>query len=60
MYSYINDVAKALEVAELKNKPPLQELFNDVYESKPQHLIKQEQALLEHIKKYPDHYNHSH
>lgn len=54
-------VLQALEVAENRPKPPLHEMFEDVYEAKPQHLIQQEQELHEHVKLYPDHYlNNNH
>ncbi len=50
-------VLRALEAAEGKPKPPLSELFTDVYAEKPQHLKEQEAALAEHIAKYPEHYD---
>mmetsp|Transcript_909 Transcript_909/g.1206 ORF Transcript_909/g.1206 Transcript_909/m.1206 type:complete len:431 (+) Transcript_909:23-1315(+) len=49
-------VLQALETAEQRNKPPMQQLFEDVYFDKPAHLIKQENQLLDHIAKYPEHY----
>jgi len=51
-----NNVLQALERGEKKEKPPLSGLFDDVYDSKPPHLIEQENSLLEHIAKYPSHY----
>lgn len=53
-------VLLALETAENKPKPPLDQLFEDVYESKPHHLVTQEAELLEHIAKYPEHYTTAH
>lgn len=50
-------VLQAMETAEKKPKPPLEKMFDDVYETKPAHLLRQEQELLEHIAKYPSHYS---
>jgi 2-oxoisovalerate dehydrogenase E1 component alpha subunit len=52
-------VLQAMETAESKAKPPLEKMFDDVYAEKPYHILKQEQELLEHIQKYPDHYTQS-
>lgn len=54
-------VMMALESAEAKPKPPVSDLFDDVYAVKPAHLLKQEKQLHEHMAKYPEHYaNTSH
>ena len=53
-------VLQALEKAEQRNKPPMDQLFEDVYKVKPAHLVKQERKLQEHIAKYPAHYGLSH
>ncbi len=54
-------VLQAMEKAEKKPKPPLEKMFDDVYETKPEHILRQERELLEHIEKYPEHYfNSSH
>jgi 2-oxoisovalerate dehydrogenase E1 component alpha subunit len=54
-------VLQAMETAEKREKPPLHEMFEDVYHSKPEHIIRQEQELHAHVEKYPDHYlNSSH
>jgi 2-oxoisovalerate dehydrogenase E1 component alpha subunit len=53
-------VLQALEIAEKKPKPPVSELFEDVYSTKPPHLLKQEQELQEHMAKYPEHYTEGH
>jgi 2-oxoisovalerate dehydrogenase E1 component alpha subunit len=42
--------------AEKVPAPPLEDLFNDVYESQPWHLQEQQAALEQHIRKYPDAY----
>lgn len=47
----------AMEVAEKKDKPTFDKLFEDVYDSKPSHLLKQEKEMFEHIAKYPEHYH---
>lgn len=51
---------QALEKAEQRNKPSIDQLFEDVYKEKPPHLIKQEKQLQEHLAKYPAHYNQGH
>lgn len=53
-------VLQALEKAEQRSKPPMDQLFEDVYKVKPAHLVKQERKLQEHIAKYPAHYGLSH
>jgi 2-oxoisovalerate dehydrogenase E1 component alpha subunit len=49
-------VLDALQTAETRPKPSVSELFSDVYQDKPAHLIRQEQELHEHMSKYPEHY----
>lgn len=49
-------VLQAMEKAEKKPKPPVEQLFDDVYETKPPHLLKQEKELFQQVEKYPDHY----
>jgi len=49
-------VMKAMEQAERRPKPPLDELFQDVYETMPLHLQRQEEQLQQHIAKYPQQY----
>lgn len=51
------EVLKAMETAENKPKPPLDQMFEDVYLYKTEQLINQEKDLLEHIKKYPAYYS---
>ena len=51
------EVIKALELAEQRDKPSINTMFEDIYEQKIPSLLKQEQELLEHISKYPDQYN---
>lgn len=50
-------VLNALNAAEKKPKPGVETLFDDVYETKPQHLMKQENELMQHVRKYPEYYN---
>mmetsp|Transcript_33345 Transcript_33345/g.55987 ORF Transcript_33345/g.55987 Transcript_33345/m.55987 type:complete len:432 (+) Transcript_33345:70-1365(+) len=52
-------VLHAIDVAEKMNTPSVNELFEDVYESKPHHLLKQEKSMLDHVAKYPDYYHDS-
>ena len=55
------EVIKALELAEQRDKPAINTMFEDIYAEKTPNLLKQEQELLEHISKYPDQYsNKSH
>eukprot|EP00505_MAST-04D_sp_SCG-Rhode-Island_P002114 Stramenopile-MAST_4_protein_2114 len=49
-------VLEALNTAEAKPKSHHDELFTDVYDTKPQVLIDQEAELHEHMAKYPEHY----
>lgn len=51
-----SDVLAALETAEVRPKPPMEELFEDVYAEKPAHLVEQLEELKQHVAKYPDHY----
>lgn len=53
-------VLQAMETAEKKAKPPLDEMFDDVFHQKPAHLLEQEKALHEHVAKYPEHYQNAH
>lgn len=50
------NVMRAMEQAERRPKPPLEEMFQDVYHEVPPHLQRQEAELHEHIAKYPDRY----
>ena len=54
------NVLQALENAEKKSKPPVTKLFEDVYNDKPNHIIKQERELLNHLEKYPEYYSSTH
>jgi len=51
-----DEVLAAVKVAEKIAKPELRELDTDVYDDVPQHIEKQYQDLVEHIKQYPDAY----
>ena len=53
-------VLTALETAENRPKPPMGELFEDVYEVKPEHLERQYQELKAHVAKFPEHYESKH
>jgi len=50
------EVLQFLKKGEQRHKPPISDLFNDVYESLPPHLQNQKQQLLEHLHKYADDY----
>lgn len=49
-------VIKAMETAEGRQKPPLAEMFTDVYAEKTEGLRAQEEALQEHIASNAEHY----
>lgn len=48
-----NKVVQALEGAERMGKPPLCELFSDVYDIVPQNLKEQEEHLLQNVALHP-------
>ncbi|KAL7536949.1 hypothetical protein ACHAXR_007502 [Thalassiosira sp. AJA248-18] len=45
-------VLRAMEAAEARPDPKLATMFDDVYHEKPPHLIRQEEDLKRHLKKY--------
>jgi 2-oxoisovalerate dehydrogenase E1 component alpha subunit len=49
-------VLRAMEQAERRPSPPLEEMFQDVYHEIPPHLQRQEEELHQHVAKYPDRY----
>ncbi|KAF0688070.1 Aste57867_20294 [Aphanomyces stellatus] len=51
------NVLQSLAKAEAKGIPHISTMFNDVYKEKPRHIQEQEQEMLEHLAKYPDHYS---
>eukprot|EP00111_Clytia_hemisphaerica_P007827 TCONS_00022765-protein len=54
--SIMKDIMAAFGRAEKAKKPPISDMFTDVYDEKPERLQKQYDELLEHIQKYPDQY----
>ncbi|WRX29858.1 Dehydrogenase [Theobroma cacao] len=50
---YWKTLLQAIQVAEKTEKPPLAELFADVYDLPPSNLLEQEKQLRETINKYP-------
>lgn len=46
----------AIQVADRKEKPAIEELFSDVYYEKPQNLEEQQRSLKEAIKRCPQDY----
>lgn len=54
------DVLEQLKKSEAKKRPPIDELFTDVYDTIPPHLQEQKQQLAEHLKIYPDRYDLEH
>lgn len=51
------DVLEAMGKAEQEPFPPASELFTDVYDDIPQHLLEQQEQLNAHLSKYGEHYN---
>jgi 2-oxoisovalerate dehydrogenase E1 component alpha subunit len=49
-------VLKAMEQAERRPKPPLDDMFKDVYHEMPPHLLEQQAQLHQHMAKYPQKY----
>ena len=50
-------IMRAFHESEHLKKPPIEELFNDVYDELPVHLKEQKETLLRHIQKYPEFYH---
>jgi 2-oxoisovalerate dehydrogenase E1 component alpha subunit len=50
------EVLSAMKIAETEAKPPLTELFTDVFDAEPAHLTRQRQNLTAHVKKYKEQY----
>ncbi|RWS30782.1 2-oxoisovalerate dehydrogenase subunit alpha-like protein [Leptotrombidium deliense] len=49
-------VLQTFVTGEKKLKPPLIEMFKDVYDEMPENLVKQYNELMEHLKIYKEHY----
>ena len=47
---------RAMEQAEKKKKPSIEEMFTDVYADKPLHLLEQEEELKAHMSRHPEYY----
>jgi len=54
--SAMKDIMEAFGRAEKAKKPPIDVMFNDVYDEQPMRLRKQQQELMEHLQKYPNEY----
>eukprot|EP00455_Lapot_gusevi_P042987 TRINITY_DN5177_c0_g1_i2.p1 TRINITY_DN5177_c0_g1~~TRINITY_DN5177_c0_g1_i2.p1 ORF type:complete len:444 (-),score=123.56 TRINITY_DN5177_c0_g1_i2:226-1515(-) len=50
-------VLKAFNTAEGQRKPALNQLFADVYDQLPAHLVEQDNQLKEHLAKHAEHYH---
>ena len=50
------EILAAVKVAEVVDKPALEEIITDVYDQPTEHLQNQYDELKAHIKKYPDAY----
>ena len=53
---YRDQILTQLKESETVAKPPLEELFKDVYHDVPVHLHEQYETLKEHIREYPEDY----
>lgn len=51
------EILKAFVAAEKEKKPPLREMFADVYEEQTEESLAQMAELRQHIARYPDEYN---
>ena len=51
------NVLSALENAESAPKPPISEMFTDVYAQMPKHIRDQRDEAMAHVKRYPDEYD---
>lgn len=49
-------IMTAFSRAEKELKPPVKDMFNDVYDILPCRLQKQHQECMDHLAKYPDEY----
>eukprot|EP01090_Pellita_catalonica_P019945 TRINITY_DN6930_c0_g1_i1.p1 TRINITY_DN6930_c0_g1~~TRINITY_DN6930_c0_g1_i1.p1 ORF type:complete len:432 (+),score=73.51 TRINITY_DN6930_c0_g1_i1:94-1389(+) len=54
------EVLATLRASEKLGPPSLDEVFTDVYDDVPPHLIAQNEEMLAHVSKYPDHYKAAH
>ena len=50
------DVLGAFNAAEATKKPAVEELFTDVYDQPPPHLVEQREQLKQHLAKHGEHY----
>ena len=50
------DVLKAMQVAESAKKPPISQMFEDVYDAITPHLQQQKEAMQQHLDKWGDKY----
>ena len=50
------EVLQAMRAAETALKPPISQMFDDVYDVLPQHLKEQKEQMMEHLSKYGDKY----
>lgn len=49
-------VLEAFKRAEKLKKPPIVEMFKDVYKNMPERIKKQQEECFEHLRKYPSDY----
>lgn len=47
---------EAIQVAEKTEKPPLKDMFSDVYDKMPSNLLEQERFVREDVKRHPQDY----
>lgn len=56
MLNLLVQLLQAIQNAEKTKKPPVSELFNDVYDHLPKNLEEQEEILRQTMKRYPQDY----
>lgn len=56
IYATIVQLMQAIQVAEKAQKPPLEDMFTDVYDQVPSNLQEQERLLRKSIEKHPKDY----
>lgn len=55
-YGFWLQLLEAIQVAEKVEKPPVADVFTDVYDVPPSNLVEQEKLLRETIKRHPKDY----
>jgi 2-oxoisovalerate dehydrogenase E1 component beta subunit len=51
------EILEAAKIGGSKKRPPLKDMFNDIYDELPWHLEEQHKFIQEHVRKYPGEFN---